>query len=163
MTLIPWYSSVTGRFGVAGGVETEGLWARDTVNQIVARQTEKKVFGCLPVTARGAARRQASEKPRRRKPRGEYAPAAVSVYGDLRRGSARLGRSRTELPLEWVAGSVILVGERGVGPVPACRRIWVLAAEVEAEGAIGRVWLLPAGYRRRTGGAMGAATTGCCS
>ena len=29
---------------------------------------------------------------------GEYAPAAVSVYGDLRRGSARLGRSRTELP-----------------------------------------------------------------
>jgi hypothetical protein len=31
-----------------------------------------------------------------------------------------------------------------------------LAAEVEAEGAIGRVWLLPAGYRRWTGGAMGA-------
>src|SRR5215472_17394789 len=29
---------------------------------------------------------------------GEYAPAAVSVYGDLRRGSARLVRSRTELP-----------------------------------------------------------------
>src|SRR4029077_6868317 len=57
-----------------------------------------RVFGCLPVTARGAARRQASEKPRRRKPRGEYAPAEVSVYGDLRRGSARLGRSRTELP-----------------------------------------------------------------
>src|SRR6516164_5680864 len=57
-----------------------------------------RVFGCLPVTARGAARSQASEKPRRRKPRGEYAPAAVSVYGDLRRGSARLVRSRTELP-----------------------------------------------------------------
>jgi hypothetical protein len=29
-----------------------------------------------------------------------------------------------------------------------------LAAEVEAEGAIGRVWLLPAGYRGRTGRAM---------
>src|SRR6516164_6169152 len=57
-----------------------------------------RVFGCLPVTVRGAARRQASEKPRRRKPRGEYAPAAVSVYGDLRRGSARLGCSRTEVP-----------------------------------------------------------------
>src|SRR5215471_980577 len=41
--------------------------------------------------------------------------------------------------------------------------MWVLAAEVEAEGAIGRVWLLPAGYRRRTGGAMRAVTTGCCS
>src|SRR6516162_3691810 len=41
--------------------------------------------------------------------------------------------------------------------------MWVLAAEVEAEGAIGRVWLLPAGYRCRTGGAMGAVTTGCCS
>src|SRR5207253_2915356 len=61
------------------------------------RPESLRVFGCLPVTARGAARRQASEKPRRRKPRGEYAPAAVSVYGDLRRGSARLGRSRTEL------------------------------------------------------------------
>src|SRR5215813_6083480 len=57
-----------------------------------------RVFGCLPVTARRAAWRQASEKPRRRKPRGKYAPAAVSVYGDLRRGSARLGRSRTALP-----------------------------------------------------------------
>src|SRR5215467_5073061 len=40
----------------------------------------------------------------------------------------------------------------------------VLAAEVEDEGAIGRVWLLPAGYRRRrTGRAMRAVTTGCCS
>jgi hypothetical protein len=45
VTLIPWYSSVTGRFGVAGGVETEGLCARDTVaSQIVVRQTEKKVL-----------------------------------------------------------------------------------------------------------------------
>jgi len=43
-----------------------------------------RVFGCLPVTARGAARRQASEKPRRRKPRGEYAPTAVSVYGEFK-------------------------------------------------------------------------------
>src|SRR5215472_15698774 len=60
------------------------------------RPESLRVFGCLPVTARGAAWRQASEKPRRRKPRGEYAPAAVSVYGDLRRGSARRGRSRTE-------------------------------------------------------------------
>src|SRR5262245_8941096 len=56
-----------------------------------------RVFGCLPVTARGAAWRQASEKPRRRKPGGACA-GEVSVYGDLRRGSARLGRSRTELP-----------------------------------------------------------------
>ena len=39
-----------------------------------------------------------------------------------------------------------------------------MAAEVEDEGAIGRVWLLPAGYRRRrTGRAMRAVTTGCCS
>jgi hypothetical protein len=29
-----------------------------------------RVFGCLPVTDRGDARRQASEKPRGRKPRG---------------------------------------------------------------------------------------------
>src|SRR5262245_39538857 len=66
--------------------------------------------------ARGAARRQASEEPRRRKPRGEYAPAAVSVYGDFRRGSARLGRSRTEHWLEWVAGSVILVAAASSRP-----------------------------------------------
>ena len=39
-----------------------------------------------------------------------------------------------------------------------------MEAEVEDEGAIGRVWLLPAGYRRRrTGRAMRAVTTGCCS
>src|SRR6516162_7934242 len=54
-------------------------------DQLRAGPLSLRVFGCLPVTARGAARRQASEKPRRRKPRGEYAPAAVSVYGDLRR------------------------------------------------------------------------------
>ena len=35
---------------------------------------------------------------------GEYAPAAVSVYGDLRRGCARLGRSRTELPASMGSG-----------------------------------------------------------
>src|SRR6516165_7265697 len=34
------------------------------------RRLSLRVFGCLPVTARGAARRQASEKPRRRKPPG---------------------------------------------------------------------------------------------
>ena len=67
-------------------------------SRVYRRELSLRVFGCLPVTARGAAWRQASEKPRRRKPRGEYAPAAVSVYGDLRRGSARLGHSRTELP-----------------------------------------------------------------
>ena len=32
---------------------------------------------------RGGARRQASEKPRRRKPRGEFAPTLVSVYGEF--------------------------------------------------------------------------------
>jgi hypothetical protein len=29
------------------------------------------------------ARRQASEKPRRRKPRGEFAPTLVSIYGEF--------------------------------------------------------------------------------
>src|SRR5215831_11461750 len=82
------------------------------------RLVSLRVFGCLPVTARGAARRQASEKPRRRKPRGEYVPAAVSVYGDLRRGCARLGALGRNWRLEWVAGSVILVGLRAVGAVP---------------------------------------------
>ena len=43
-----------------------------------------KGFRMPAVTARGAARRQASEKPRRRKPRGEYAPTAVSVYGEFK-------------------------------------------------------------------------------
>src|ERR1700756_1587705 len=85
--------------------------------RVAGRPESLRVFGCLPVTARGAARRQASEKPRRRKPRGEYAPGAVSVYGDLRRGSARLGRSRTELPA--LMGSGVRAfggGEKGGWP-----------------------------------------------
>ena len=43
-----------------------------------------RVFGCLPVTWQCVARGgRASEKPRGRKPRGEFAPAVVSGYGDL--------------------------------------------------------------------------------
>src|SRR5215472_15659653 len=83
--------------------ETRPLIASDSAAR--KRLLPLRVFGCLPVTARRAARRQASEKPRRRKPRGKYAPAAVSVYGDLRRGSARLGRSRTALPA-WMGSGV---------------------------------------------------------
>src|SRR6516165_6516731 len=45
--------------------------------------------GCTEAGVRKASKEETA---------GEYAPAAVSVYGDLRRGSARLGRSRTELP-----------------------------------------------------------------
>ena len=40
-----------------------------------------RVFGCLPVTARGAARRQASEKPRRRKPRGSMRRRRATELG----------------------------------------------------------------------------------
>ena len=69
---------------------------------------------------------------------GVCAGGSVGLWGfKVRlRDLAALGRN---CRLEWVAGSVILVGVRAVGPVPACWRIWVLAAEVEAEGAIGRV------------------------
>ena len=45
--------------------------------------------GCTEAGVRKASKEETA---------GEYAPAAVSFYGDLRRGSARLGRSRTELP-----------------------------------------------------------------
>ena len=61
------------------------------------RPVTLRVFGCLSHCARGcteAGVRKASKE----ETAGEYAPAAVSVYGDFRRGSARLGRSRTELP-----------------------------------------------------------------
>ena len=47
------------------------------------------VRGCTEAGVRKASKEETA---------GEYAPAAVSVYGDLRRGSARIGRSRTELP-----------------------------------------------------------------
>ena len=57
-----------------------------------------RVFGCLPVTARGAVIEAGVRKASKEETAGEYASAAVSVYGDLRRGCARLGRSRTELP-----------------------------------------------------------------
>jgi hypothetical protein len=47
---------------------------RSTAGHISRSHRERlvslRVFGCLPVTARGAARKLASEKPRRRKPRG---------------------------------------------------------------------------------------------
>ena len=39
---------------------------------------------CPSLTVR-RARGQASEKPQGRKPRGEFAPSVVSVYGDLER------------------------------------------------------------------------------
>ena len=42
-----------------------------------------RVFGRLPVTDVTGARRQASEKPRGRKPRRGFAPAVLSGYGDL--------------------------------------------------------------------------------
>ena len=42
-----------------------------------------RVFGRLPVTGQGVSRRQASEKPRGRKPRGEFAPTLVSIYGEF--------------------------------------------------------------------------------
>src|SRR5205823_4516791 len=38
------------------------------------RRESLRVFGRLPVTGQGVSRRQASEKPRGRKPRGEFAP-----------------------------------------------------------------------------------------
>src|SRR6516164_2088074 len=44
--------------------------------------------GCMEAGVRKASKEETA---------GEYAPA-VSVYGDLRRGCARLGRSRRELP-----------------------------------------------------------------
>ena len=37
--------------------------------------------------ASGDARRQASEKPRGRKPRGEFAPTLVSIYGEFAAGA----------------------------------------------------------------------------
>src|ERR1700756_1200272 len=92
---------------------------------LAKRPTSLRVFGCLPVTARGAARRQASEKPRRRKPRGEYAPAAVSVYGDLRRGSARLGRSRTELPAKDNSYFPSAVDEKRVAPQEKVHQVYL--------------------------------------
>src|SRR5215831_12655329 len=68
------------------------------------RPLSLRVFGCLPVTGEGlhGGRRPKSLEGGNRG--GEYAPAAVSVYGDLRRDSARLGRSRTELPAGMGSG-----------------------------------------------------------
>src|SRR6516162_986013 len=84
------------------------------------RPVTLRVFGCLPVTARGAARRQASEKPRRRKPRGSMRRRqcrSMGISGEVLRDLAALERN---CRLEWIAGSVSLVGVRAVGPVPAC-------------------------------------------
>src|ERR1700748_1776442 len=56
--------------------------------------------GCTEAGVRKASKEETA---------GEYAPAAVSVYGDFRRGSARLGRSRTDL----LAGMGSGVGDFG--------------------------------------------------
>ena len=43
-----------------------------------------RVIRCLPVTWQcSALRGQASDKPRGRKPRGEFAPTLVSIYGEF--------------------------------------------------------------------------------
>src|ERR1700746_2302981 len=86
----------------------------------IDRLVPLRVFGCLRVTARGAARRQASEKPRRRKPRGSMRQRqcrSMGISGEVLRDLAALGRTCW---LEWAAGSVILVGVRAVGRVAAC-------------------------------------------
>ena len=86
-------ASASGGVGKSGGgVKTGGARMR------VARSGFVKGFrmpashcarGCTEAGVRKASKEETA---------GEYAQAAVSVYGDLRRGSARLGRSRTELP-----------------------------------------------------------------
>ena len=62
---------------------------------ILIRQKLLRVFGRLPFTDVMSSRRQASEKPQGRKPRGEFAPAVVSVYGDLAPVYALIFRFRT--------------------------------------------------------------------
>jgi hypothetical protein len=57
-----------------------------------------RVFGRLPGTDPIRDSEAGVRKASKEETAGDYAPAAVSVYGDLRRGSERLGRSRTELP-----------------------------------------------------------------
>ena len=59
-----------------GSILAAGSWPRK-------RPESLRVFGCCQTRARGGARRQASEKPRGRKPRGEIAPPLMSIYGDL--------------------------------------------------------------------------------
>ena len=63
--------------------------------------------GCTEAGVRKASKEETA---------GEYAPAAVSVYGDLRRGLRDLAALGRNCRLEWVAGSVILVGVLAVGP-----------------------------------------------
>src|SRR5215471_18176307 len=73
-----------------------------------------KVFGRLPGTDAMRDSEAGVRKASKEETAGEFAPAAVSVYGDLRRGSERLGRSRTELPA-WMGSGI---GDFGWG---ACR------------------------------------------
>jgi len=80
--------------------------------------------GCTEAGVRKASKEETA---------GEYAPAAVSVYGDLRWGSARLGRSRTELPA-WMGSGVGDFGWR------ACRGPRAGVLEDLGFGGRGRGW-----------------------
>ena len=51
------------------------------------RPVSLRVFGCLPVTARGAGTEAGVRKASKEETAGSFAPAVVSVYGDLMRGS----------------------------------------------------------------------------
>jgi hypothetical protein len=68
----PWSPAQSGGEGTFAGTRGNGEVAPMPADRgpTIEPLRSLRVFGCLPVTARGAARRQASEKPRRRKPRG---------------------------------------------------------------------------------------------
>jgi hypothetical protein len=79
-----------------------------------------RVFGRSQAQARRDARRQASEKPRWRKPRGEFAPAVVSVYGDLVPVHALISRFRTGMTGEAALRSV---SPKSCGPTELIRLV----------------------------------------
>ena len=59
------------------------MHVRSRTSPRIERPGSLRVSDACQAQARGDARRQASEKPRGRKPRGKFAPAVVSGYGDL--------------------------------------------------------------------------------
>jgi hypothetical protein len=59
-----------------------------------------RVFGCLPCAGAGGSTEAGVRKASKEETAGEFAPAVVSIYGDLTRGSEPLPGFRTGTPAE---------------------------------------------------------------
>src|SRR5262252_3221857 len=93
-----------------------------------------RVFGCLPGAGARGCTEAGVRKASKEESAGEFAPAVVSVYGDLTRG-CEASVCFSDGDAGRVSGArVILVGLGAVGRVVSRCEIWVFARAGSVEG-----------------------------